>query len=74
MDDLAVLKEIKSTTDDKGNEIIDPETLNHLKGENGFYDIAKMDGWPICVEKRLLDRIEKLENQLSKIMNGVESD
>jgi hypothetical protein len=74
MDDLAVLKEIKSTTDDKGNEIIDPETLNHLKSESGFYDTAKMDGWHICVEKRLLDRIEKLENQLSKIINGVKID
>lgn len=73
MDDLAVLKEIKSITDDKGNEIIDPETLNHLRSEGGFYDSAKMAGWNICVEKRLLERIEKLEKQLSNIIKGAEN-
>jgi hypothetical protein len=67
MDDLAVLKEIRSTTDDRGNKIIDPETLNHLKTEGGFYDSAKMDGWHICIQKKLLERIEALEEKLLAI-------
>jgi hypothetical protein len=70
MDDLAVLKEIKSTTDEKGNEIIDPKTLNHLRSEGGFYDTAKMDGWHISVQKKLLERIEALEKKLLDIGNA----
>jgi hypothetical protein len=67
MDDLSVLKEIKSTTDDRGNKIIDPETINHLRTDGGFYDTAKMDGWHISVQKKLLERIEALEEKLSAI-------
>ena len=70
MDDLAVLKEIKSTTDDKGKEIIDPKTINHLRSEGGFYDTAKMDGWHISVQKKLLERLETLEEKLSVIANA----
>jgi hypothetical protein len=65
IDDLEVLRKIKTITNKDGKDILNPETLTHLKDENGLYDMAKMDGWHISVEKRLLERIEALEKQLS---------
>jgi len=67
IDDLAVLKQIKTISDKDGKAIIDPESITHLKDEGGFYDSAKMDGWHISVQKKLLDRIELLETKLSRL-------
>ncbi len=69
IDDLAILKKIKTVSDEDGKEILDPEALAHLKDEHGFYDMAKMDGWHISVQKRLLERIEMLEKHLSQLQD-----
>jgi hypothetical protein len=65
IDDLAVLKKIKTVSDKGGKNIIEPESISHLKNNAGFYDAAIIAGWTISVEKKLLERIEAIENRLS---------
>lgn len=69
IDDLGTLKKIRTITDKEGKQILDPETLSHLKNDNGFYSLEKMDGWHISVQKRLLEKIEYLEKEVIKLAN-----
>ena len=68
IDDLEVLKKIKTISDKEGKDVIDPESITYLKDEGGFYDAAKVDGWHISVQKKLLERIEMLETKLSQLV------
>ena len=85
-DDIALLKAIKTTTktDKDGNcmAVLDidtfPEGAKHTEttesGEKvSFFDAGGVAGLALCTSKRLLDRIELLEDRLMKLEEGRKS-
>jgi hypothetical protein len=50
-----------------GESIIDPATIAHLKNEEGFYEVRKMNGWHLSVEKKFLEKIDVLEARLAAL-------
>ncbi|MDD4986740.1 MAG: hypothetical protein PHQ43_13385, partial [Dehalococcoidales bacterium] len=85
-DDIALLKAIKTTTktDKDGNcmAVLDidtfPEGAKHTEttesGEKvSFFDAGGVAGLALCTSKRLLDRIELLEDRLMKLEKGRKS-
>jgi hypothetical protein len=67
IEDLETLKNIRTISNEEGKQVYDPETLKHLKNADGFYSQDRMDGWHISIEKRLLEKIEMLEQRIGEL-------
>jgi hypothetical protein len=74
VDDLELLRRMKEIVNEKGATIIDPDTISHLRNADGFYDLGKMNGWHLSVQKKLLERIDTLEQKLDVLIRGTGAD
>jgi hypothetical protein len=77
LDDLALVKQYKTKTISENGvekDVIDPESLPHLKGDPteadaklaNFWDESKVSGFLLGCTKALVQRVESLEAQLEE--------
>ena len=62
VDDLDLVRRFKA----KGS-VIDPECLKHLEDENGFFSLGKINGWHFSIQKKLLEEIDALKQELAEL-------
>jgi hypothetical protein len=62
-DDIADLRAMKTRLVD-GKIVFDPETTRFLRNEEGFYSLCDLTGWHISVQRKLLEKIDSLEQKL----------
>jgi hypothetical protein len=73
VDDLQYVRNFKTVTDEiTGKTVFDSKSLKHLEDEDGFYSIGNMNGWHLSVQKKLLEKIDKLESDKLELIKRIE--
>ena len=66
-----LIRNFKFILDEKGKKAFHPDCIKHLRGNEGFYESGKMDGWHLSVQQAMVKIFDRHDASLLNLQTEV---